>query len=60
MSAEVLSQKAEAVGRKGTAHPDVASAVRKAVQQRSSNELVVILGSIFIAGEAITSLQDSA
>lgn len=57
MSAEDLGERAAIMGRNGTVHSHVAAAVQAAIKQRKSNELVVILGSVFIVGEALASLQ---
>ena len=57
MPVETLSGMAFEAGRSGTSHATVAEAVRAAVAQRQADELVVVLGSVFTVGEALTELD---
>ena len=57
MPAAELSRLAAASGRMGEAHATVAEALGKARAQRNGDELVVVLGSVFIVGEALTALE---
>ena len=56
MPVEELSCLALASGRNGEVHATVAEAVQMARHQRKANELVVVLGSVFTVGEALTFL----
>ena len=51
-----LAELANASGRKGSQHDSVAEAVNAAVDARQGSELVVVLGSVFAVGEALTAL----
>lgn len=51
-----LAELAKASGREGSQHASVAEAVRAAVAARQGSELVVVLGSVFTVGEALTAL----
>jgi len=57
MPVETLSGMAFEAGRSGTSHASVAEAVRAAVAQRRGDEMVVVLGSVFTVGEALTELD---
>ena len=56
MPVEELARQATAVGRSGHVHQSVAEALNAARNQRSGEELVVVLGSVFTVGEALASL----
>ena len=56
MPVEELARQATAVGRRGHVHQSVAEALNAARNQRSGEELVVVLGSVFTVGEALASL----
>lgn len=56
MPVEELSRLALASGRNGEVHATVAEALQTARRQRKANELVVVLGSVFTVGEALTFL----
>ncbi|RYZ24304.1 MAG: bifunctional folylpolyglutamate synthase/dihydrofolate synthase, partial [Chitinophagaceae bacterium] len=51
LAAEELAKKAGAVGINGTVYEDVNSALGKAVQQASANDMIVVCGSIFLVAE---------
>ena len=57
MAVETLAKLAQEAGRPGSAHNSVAEAVLAARQQRTGDELVVVLGSVFTVGEALTVLE---
>ena len=57
MPVDTLARLALASGRKGEGHETVAQAVYSARAQRKDNELVLILGSVFTVGEALTFLE---
>jgi dihydrofolate synthase/folylpolyglutamate synthase len=50
--AERLSKEAEALGLVAQVEPDVASAVRRAIDQAGESEAVVVTGSLYTVGEA--------
>ena len=50
--AERLRKEAEALGLVAEAEPDVASAVRRAIDQAGPSEAVVVTGSLYTVGEA--------
>jgi dihydrofolate synthase/folylpolyglutamate synthase len=50
--AERLRKEAEALGLVAEAAPDVASAVRRAIDQAGPSEAVVVTGSLYTVGEA--------
>lgn len=56
MGVDELARRAAAQGRKGTLHDSVASALQAALSDRKDGELVVVLGSVFTIGEALTAL----
>lgn len=49
-----LAQRSEAFGLEGTAYDTVAQAMDEVAKRALSNDLVVALGSVFIAGEVLT------
>jgi dihydrofolate synthase / folylpolyglutamate synthase len=51
-SAERMRKEAEAVGLVAEVAPDVASAVREAIDAAGESEAVVVTGSLYTAGEA--------
>lgn len=57
MEVQALARLAQNAGRQGTAHGSVAEAVLAARQERTADELVVVLGSVFTVGEALTALE---
>jgi len=57
MAAMTLAKLARDAGRSGTVHDSVAEAVLAARQERSADELVVVLGSVFTVGEALSALE---
>ncbi|RPG81055.1 MAG: bifunctional folylpolyglutamate synthase/dihydrofolate synthase [Crocinitomicaceae bacterium TMED114] len=57
MAVQTLSDLAVAAGRKGHAHSSVPEAVLSALEARQGDELVVVLGSVFTVGEALTALN---
>ena len=54
-----LQQRAQQQGRVGKAHESVADAVRTAMTERTGNELVVVLGSVFTVGETLAFLKSA-
>jgi len=57
MPVEELAALASSAGRTGSIHQSVADAVAAARSSRAGQELVVVLGSVFTVGEALTALQ---
>lgn len=57
MPAQELAERAAALGCKGAVHTTVAAALKAAIQERSADELIVVLGSVFTVGEALTALE---
>ena len=57
MPAQELAERASALGCKGAVHTTVAAALKVARQERSADELVVVLGSVFTVGEALSALE---
>lgn len=55
-----LQQRAQQQGRLGKAHESVAEAVRGAMAERTGNELIAVLGSVFTVGEALAYLKSAA
>lgn len=58
MPVDELDLRAKGAGRIGTIHASVAEAVHRAVAERKGDELVVVLGSVFTVGEALTALGE--
>ncbi len=56
LSSEKLLELASAQGLKGLAHKSVEDAVQSAQNAQTGDELLVVLGSIFIAGPALVAL----
>ena len=52
-----LAALASSAGRTGSVHDSVADAVVAARSRRTGQELVVVLGSVFTVGEALTALE---
>ncbi len=57
MPVEELAALASSAGRTGSIHQSVADALAAARSSRTGQELVVVLGSVFTVGEALTALQ---
>jgi dihydrofolate synthase/folylpolyglutamate synthase len=57
MPVEELAALASSAGRTGSIHQSVADALATARSSRTGQELVVVLGSVFTVGEALTALQ---
>ncbi|MGB1572917.1 MAG: glutamate ligase domain-containing protein [Flavobacteriales bacterium] len=57
MPVEELAALASSAGRTGSVHDSVADAVAAARSRRTGQELVVVLGSVFTVGEALTALE---
>ena len=57
MPVEELAALASSAGRTGSVHDSVANAVAAARNVRAGQELVVVLGSVFTVGEALTALE---
>ena len=57
MDASTLQAAAHAVDRRGTAHSSVENAITVACDQAEAEDLVVVMGSIFVAAEALKVLQ---
>lgn len=57
MDAVQLHEKAQEVGLNGSAYDSVAEALNAATKEADANDLVVVLGSIFIAAEALQTAQ---
>ena len=55
--ASTLQAAAHAVDRRGTAHSSVENAITVACDQAEAEDLVVVMGSIFVAAEALKVLQ---
>ena len=56
MPVEELDRLARAAGRVGESHNSVEAALAAACRERKDDELVVVLGSVFTVGEALTAL----
>lgn len=56
MEVQTLSGLAIKAGRQGQVHASVAEAVQAALKSRQNEEVVVVLGSVFTVGEALTAL----
>ena len=57
MDASTLQAAAHAADRRGTAHSSVENAIAAACEQAEADDLVVVMGSIFVAAEALKVLQ---
>ena len=57
MDASTLQAAAHAVDRRGTAHSSVENAITAACGQAEAEDLIVVMGSIFVAAEALKVLQ---
>jgi len=57
MPVEELERLAQSAGRIGTSHASIKDAVKAARSARKDEELVVVLGSVFTVGEALTALE---
>ena len=57
MPVDELERLARSAGRTGSSHASVKDAVKAARNARKDEELVVVLGSVFTVGEALTALQ---
>ena len=57
MPVDVLERLAQSAGRTGSSHASVKDAVQTARSARKDEELVVVLGSVFTVGEALTALE---
>jgi len=51
LAADELAEKAAAFGLNGNVHDDVNAALKKAIQQASPNDMIVVCGSIFLVAE---------
>ena len=59
MPVDELERLAQSAGRTGSSHASVQDAVEAARSARKDMELVVVLGSVFTVGEALTALEAS-
>lgn len=57
MPVDELERLAQSAGRTGSSHASVKDAVEAARSTRKDEELVVVLGSVFTVGEALTALE---
>lgn len=57
LDASKLKAAAHAVNCKGTAHSSVQNAIAAACDQAEAEDLIVVMGSIFVAAEALKALQ---
>jgi dihydrofolate synthase / folylpolyglutamate synthase len=53
LDAQILKEKGEQVGLKGKAYTSVKNALKAAKKQAKSEELIVVIGSIFVVAEVI-------
>ena len=51
LPANILQQKAEAIGLKGKTYPDVNIALKEAKDMADKNDLILVCGSVFLVGE---------
>ncbi len=57
LAADELTKKAKDLGMEGSTYNQVAEAVNKAMQDASSEDFILIIGSFFIVGEALDYLR---
>jgi len=54
LDAQILQEKAAALGLKGGIYEDVNNAIKAAVLKASKQDMILVCGSVFLVGEVIT------